>query len=99
MNMFCPKCSEKLILTDFGLYCTKGDMYFLQHLAERLNECFILKNEKPEDLHFSFEIGGNWFCPKDRKKMIESAGYIKCPTCHLDLNEFISDLVEHHHHK
>lgn len=97
--MFCPKCNEKLIHTDLGSHCIKGDMYLSQVLTERLKQCFILKNEKPKDLHFSFEVGGSWFCPKDGVEMIENNGYIKCSKCNLTLNEFIYQLVEVHPHK
>jgi len=74
-------------------------MQFSEHLAERLNDCFILKTDEPKHLQFSFQVGGNWFCPKDGVKMIEENGYINCPTCNLSLNEFIFALVERHPHK
>lgn len=97
--MYCPRCGDELTKIGKILYCEKGDMEFSENLTNRFIECFELKTRIPKDLRFSFVIGGSWFCPLDRNKMIENNGYLKCQNCNLTLNEFIHTLVERHIHK
>ena len=96
--MFCPICGNELLETTDGLVCQNGKMEVTVELEERLRKCYILKLRKPQEMPFSFLVGGNWFCPQCGILAIEENGSIRCPKCKLSINEFIHSLVEHHPH-
>lgn len=79
-------------------FCEKGQMELSQHLAKRFRECFEKRTSLPMDLPFSFQIGGNWYCPGCGGQAIEQEGMVRCSLCNLCLNEFMYQLVEFHPH-
>lgn len=98
--MFCPKCNDVLTKTkNEETFCLRGEMYLSQHLTRRLEECYIAKTERPREFAFSFQIGGEWFCPSCGVRTVEENGVVRCSNCGLSLNEFIHELVERSPHK
>lgn len=46
----------------------------------------------------SVRIGGHWFCPAHGVEMVESDGFLRCPSCSISLNPFVHSLIELHPH-
>lgn len=96
--MYCPKCGNELVTVDGELQCIKGQMGLSANLARRFIDCFVSKTETPQELAFSFIVGGRWYCPACGISTVEKDGFIRCTQCELSLNEFIGVLVERHPH-
>ena len=96
--MFCPKCGDELINHPRGMFCKRGNMQLSKHLSSRLMNCFVLKTEEPSDHQFKIKLGVNFFCPGCGVRTVEEDGYIRCPECHLSMNEFVFRLIEMHPH-
>jgi len=91
----CPKCNELLVERSDALWCPRGEMWLSQRLSKRLLECFEYKSTEPKEKHYSFLIGGVWFCPSCGIRAVEEEkGLIRCPQCRLNMTEFIYELVE-----
>jgi hypothetical protein len=97
-TLYCPKCGDKLKTTSHGPYCQRGDMYLSQLLERRFVACFILEVTNPREFQLNFRVGGNWFCPKCGIQAQENNGFVRCPKCKANLNEFMYPLVELHPH-
>ena len=74
-------------------------MYLSQNLSHHLEECYVTKTKLPCDFKFSFQVGGDWFCPGCGVQMSEEEGVVRCAKCGLSINEFIYELVERSPHK
>jgi uncharacterized Zn finger protein (UPF0148 family) len=96
--MFCPKCNNPLTETNKEVVCSSGEMYLSQHLSDRFKACFITQTSSPSEIKFSFQVGGQWFCPDCGVREIENDGVVRCPKCGISLNEFIYELVERSPH-
>jgi len=96
--MFCPKCNNLLTKTNKEIICFSGEMHLSQNLTNRLEACYITKTSFPNELKFSFQVGGQWFCPGCGVREIEDDGIVRCPQCELSLNEFIYELIERSPH-
>ena len=96
--MFCPKCNNLLTKINKEMICLEGEMHLSQHLTNRLEDCYITKISLPNELKFSFQVGGKWFCPGCGVGEIEDNGVVICPQCNLSLNEFIYELIERSPH-
>jgi len=101
MNMFCPKCGDKLIELENGLlHCARGRLSFSADLSSRLTLC-CQGRQRPSDAPFGNGVraGGIWFCPRCGRQCEEDQpGDVRCPECQFALNEFIYPLVERHPH-
>jgi len=85
--------------TNGEAFCEAGEMYLSQRLTHRLEECYVAKIERPREFQFSFQVGGDWFCPGCGVRTPEESGVVRCPECGLSINEFIHELVERSPHK
>jgi len=63
-----------------------------------LTSAFVEACVVPSDRPFAFAVGGEWFCPGDGRRMLESHSIVRCPECTRALNQFVHRLVELHPH-
>lgn len=62
-----------------------------------LNDIIELPPQPGETL--GFQVGGEWHCPADGKRMVERDGRVQCPGCQRALpRTVIYNLVEFHRH-
>jgi hypothetical protein len=81
------------------MVCPRGNMALSEAMANGLAAAFVDRSVVPSDQPFTFRVGGDWYCPGDGTRMNELAGVVRCPSCHIALNQFIYQLVEVHPHE
>lgn len=69
-----------------------------QAMESGLRAAFVDRALPGAERPFSIPIGGHWFCPAHGVAMVESGGFIRCPTCGVSLNPFVHGLIELHPH-
>ena len=97
-SMFCPKCGDTLEARGETLVCVRGDMPLSRRMHDGLTETFLSGTETVPSRSLVRAVGGTWYCPSDRTVMIETDGYVLCPSFGRNLNCFVHALIELHPH-
>lgn len=99
LQVFCPKCGDKLEQGGDGLQCTRGSMPLSVFLANRLADVYERRVRDSKQKASSFRWGGVWYCPGCGARLEERDGLVKCEHCNQALNEFLYQLIERHPHR
>jgi uncharacterized Zn finger protein (UPF0148 family) len=93
--MFCPKCAANLVQQDGELKCSASKMGFSRGMERALSDRYG-SHIPSANRGIPSSAPQRWYCP-GCGVVLDSE--MRCPSCHLSLQDLRYQLVEMHPHK
>ena len=97
--MYCPRCGD--VMDDSGptLTCHRGQMPLSEMMDLDLRAAFTGGGWPPPAEPLTRPWGGSWYCPHCGVENVEAGGFVTCPQCGRQLNNYLYPLLEFNPHR